>query len=302
MPPARGRNVDDSRSETSSTITNLKDKSALGPTSGSGVSKGKRFASGLNVPNAGSKAAMNGNGTAAAPASAAPAEEDKDPNLPRTEWKTMSVPILRSYRIAHRLHVPAAFHYPHADITYQSCEVALRAPSAVQYRRKQHEQQLQRRKQRLSQQTNGSGKDNKSKEREKERGKSKETGNTDKRSSTAHSITQPGDHPEVTSSQGQGHGPTLSPSSPSSTTTNLGPREPPSHLASAVRQHFNAQQLSEADTIARFIYVVQQNGRQVRTEGSEGDGSGYWMGSQGRAARRNDVPGGDVGFRLRFRP
>lgn len=216
----------------------------------------------------------------------------------------MSVPILRSYRIAHRLHVPAAFNYPHAEITYKSCDLALRSPSAVYYRRKQHELQLQRRKQRQSKQTNGTGKTNKSKDRDKEKGKSKETANADKPSSIAPSIAQTGNPPEITSNQGphNSNGTPPSPSPSFSTTTTLGPREPASNLATAVRKHFNAQQLSEADTIARFIYVVQQNGRQVRTEGSEGDGSGYWMGSQGRAARRSDAPGGDVGFRLRFRP
>ncbi|EXJ53531.1 uncharacterized protein A1O5_13202 [Cladophialophora psammophila CBS 110553] len=330
MPPARGRNVDDSRSETSSTITNQKEKSTLGLASGSGVSKGKRFASGLNVPTAGNKTPVYGNG--AAPPSATPAvtEGDKDPSLPRvcrttssgtglsqgnnknmtdnaitlqkTEWATMSVPILRSYRIAHRLPVPAAFNCPHAEVTYKACELALRAPSAVYYRRKQREQHLLRRKHRQSQQTNGTGKNNKPKDRDKEKDKSKETSNTDKASSISPSIAQTVEPPEPPpSNQAQGH---HTPSSPSSTTTtmNLGPREPASNLANAVRKHFNAQQLSEADTIARFIYVVQQNGRQVRTEGSEGDGSGYWMGSQGRAMRRIDGPGGDVGFRLRFRP
>ncbi|KIW86867.1 uncharacterized protein Z519_12488 [Cladophialophora bantiana CBS 173.52] len=330
MPPARGRNVDDSRSETSSTITNQKEKSTLGPASGSGVSKAKRFASGLNVPGAGNKAPVYGNG--AAPPSATPAvtEGDKDPSLPRvcrstssgigssqggtksmtnnaislqkTEWATMSVPILRSYRTAHRLHVPAAFNYPHAEVTYKSCELALRAPSAVYYRRKQREQHLQRRKHRQSQQTNGTCKNNKPKDRDKEKGKSKETSNTHKASCISPSIAQVVEPPDpLPSNQGQGQ---HAPSSPSSSTTSiyLGPREPASNLANVVRKHFNAQQLSEADTIARFIYVVQQNGRQVWTEGSEGDGSGYWMGSQGRAVRRIDGPGGDVGFRLRFRP
>jgi hypothetical protein len=85
-------------------------------------------------------------------------------------------------------------------------------------------------------------------------------------------------------------------------TTYLGPREPPSHLATSVRKHFNAQQLHEAETIARFIYVVQQGGQRVWTEGCEGDGTGYWMGSHGRQVRKIDAPGGEAGFSLRFRP
>ena len=220
---------------------------------------------------------------------------------PQTEWNTIPVPILRTYRMAHRLPVPTAFDHPHTEITYKSSEIAKRAPSAVYYRRKLHEQHLQRRRARLAQQTNGAGKSigNKS----KEKGKAKETPTTDKPSNTSLSIAQsiePPDHNHPPSEQDR--------SSISSTSASayLGPRLPASNLASAVRKHFNAQQLvgGEADTIARFIYVVQQNGstRQVRTEGSEGDGTGYWMGSNGREQRKVDGPGGEVGFRLRFRP
>lgn len=81
-------------------------------------------------------------------------------------------------------------------------------------------------------------------------------------------------------------------------------KQPPSHLASTVRKHFNAQQLSEAETVARFAYVVRQSrsGGSVAVEGSDGDGGGWWMGSQGREVRRADSGWGEVGFRVRFRP
>lgn len=193
----------------------------------------------------------------------------------------MPVPILRTYRIAHRLSVPSAFNHPHAELTYASSDVALRAPSAVYARRKSHEQKHQRRK--LQQAQQNGAKSNKSKDKGKD--------NAATFTSAAHSQEV---HNHETEQSGD---------VPSSTTsTYLGRREPASHLANAVRKHFNAQQLSEADTIARFIYVVQQNGKGVRTEGSLGDGTGYWMGSHGRQVRKIDGPGGEVGFRLRFRP
>ena len=79
-------------------------------------------------------------------------------------------------------------------------------------------------------------------------------------------------------------------------------RQTPQLLAMAVRKHFNAQQLNEAETVAKFIYVARNSSSRgaVRTEGSAGDGNGWWMGSQGREIRKCD--GGEVGFRLRFRP
>ncbi|ETI27378.1 hypothetical protein G647_09568 [Cladophialophora carrionii CBS 160.54] len=309
MPPARARNVDDSRSETSSTITNQKEKSALGPTSGSGVSKGKKSVpGGHNGASVGSKATVTGNGSTAAPAAAPPAvEADKDPSLPRTEWDTMPVAVLRTYRIAHRLPVPAAFNQPHAELAYKSSDVGQRAPSVVYYRRKLHEQHLQRRRarqtqqqQQQQQQTNGTGKTHGSKSKEK--GKLKDTSMTDGSSNTSLAIAQSIEPPDPGHPASERDASSVS----SGPWTYLGPNQPVSNLAAAVRKHFNAQQLigGEADTIARFIYVVQQNGssRQVRTEGSEGDGSGYWMGGNGREQRRVDGPGGEVGFRLRFRP
>ncbi|KIV84302.1 hypothetical protein PV11_00090 [Exophiala sideris] len=273
MPPARPRNLDDSRSDASSIVTNLKDKSLLGPTSGSGVSKNKRPAPNTSAANGSTKAVLNGS----APAGV---EAERDPNLPRTDWATMPVPFLRTYRIAHRLSVASAFNHPHAELTYTSSDLALRTPSAVYARRKLHEQKQQRRKLQQTQQ-NGS-KNTKSKDKSKD--------NVPTSTSVAQSV------------EAHDHNSELGVDAPTATSTYLGRREPASHLVNAVRKHFNAQQLSEADTIARFIYVVQQNGKTVRTEGSAGDGRGYWMGSHGRQIRKIDGPGGEVGFRLRFRP
>lgn len=80
MPPARPRILDDSRSETSSTVTNQKDKFVLGAAGGLGVSKAKRQAANANGHNGLNKAAGNGPGPAA---SAAAESSEKDPSLPR---------------------------------------------------------------------------------------------------------------------------------------------------------------------------------------------------------------------------
>ncbi|KAI1628258.1 hypothetical protein EDD37DRAFT_301818 [Exophiala viscosa] len=274
MPPARPRNLDDSRSDASSIVTILKDKSLLGPTGASGVSKNKRSLLNTSAPNGSTKAALNGSAPAAV-------EAERDPNLPRTDWTTMPVPILRTYRIAHRLSVASAFNHPHAELTYTSSDLALRTPSAVYARRKMHEQKQQRRKLQYAQQ-NGS-KSTKSKDKSKDN------------APTSTSVAQSVEVHDQSSEPGAD-------ASTTATSTYLGRREPASHLVNAVRKHFNAQQLSEADTIARFIYVTQQNGKSVRTEGSAGDGTGYLMGSHGRQIRKIDGPGGEVGFRLRFRP
>jgi hypothetical protein len=78
-------------------------------------------------------------------------------------------------------------------------------------------------------------------------------------------------------------------------------QQTPQALSLAIRKHFNAQQLNEAETIARFLYITRDDARRegVSTEGSGGDGHGWVMGSQGREVRREE--GGGVGFRLRFR-
>ncbi|KIW19777.1 hypothetical protein PV08_00352 [Exophiala spinifera] len=329
MPP-RPRNIDDSRSEASSTVANQKEKALLGPTGSSGITKARRTAAANahgGASGQSSKAAATSAITAttttttttittaaAAAATSSSTATEKDPSLPKTDWNTVPASILRTYRVAYRLPVPSTLNHPHADLTYKSSRVALRAPSAVQARRKLREQKHQRRNANPSlnaAQTNGMGtststttgknsnnnskSSSKDKDRDRERkegGNAYATNNNNTNDSTAAAAH------DRSSEQASS---TLSASTTSSSTF-LGRREPASHLANAVRKHFNAQQLSEADTIARFIYVVQQNGRTVRTEGSGGDGTGSWMGSHGRQVRRIDGPGGEVGFRLRFRP
>jgi hypothetical protein len=79
MAPARPRGVDDSRSETSSSITNLKDRSLLGPAGTSAIAKGKRvnstLHSGLSV-----NAKTLPNGTSAT------APVDSDSNVARVRF------------------------------------------------------------------------------------------------------------------------------------------------------------------------------------------------------------------------
>ena len=86
-----------------------------------------------------------------------------------------------------------------------------------------------------------------------------------------------------------------------------------SQLASTVRRHFNSQQVSEVDVIAKFVYVVRHSGSAAKAGGtgavgingskiigvsaSEAD-AGWEIGSSGREEDRRR----DIGFRLRFRP
>jgi hypothetical protein len=137
---------------------------------------------------------------------------------------------------------------------------------------------------------------------------------TDKNSDTSKE-NDPPDTTDLPSTHGGGSG---GPASPNLSSNGLGPtavepsiplppteqieRQNPSHLAAAVRKHFNAQQLNEMEAIARFIYVARSSASRdhVNTEGSAGDGHGFVMGSHGREVRRGE--GGEPGFRLRFAP
>ncbi len=82
-------------------------------------------------------------------------------------------------------------------------------------------------------------------------------------------------------------------------------------LASMVRRHFNSQQVSEADVIANFVYVVRHSstpakgGDAVGMKGSKVLGIGPFepeagceIGSSGREEDKRK----DLGFRLRFKP
>jgi hypothetical protein len=80
MPPARPRPVDDSRSETSSTIGNIKERNALLAATGAGVSKSKRAA--MNAQHSTLKPVING------VASGHAAAAETDPSLPRVRTRT----------------------------------------------------------------------------------------------------------------------------------------------------------------------------------------------------------------------
>lgn len=159
MPPAHKRNIDDSRSETSSTVPNHKDgKNGLVPTGTAGHSKANRAGNGSTA-----KAPVN----VAAVAATVPAITiDKDPKLPRVcykcplnsthptnnrnsqqaDWVSTPNSVLRTYRIAYRLQAPSTFCHAHADIIHKSSATALRSPSAVLARRRLREEKHRRRK------------------------------------------------------------------------------------------------------------------------------------------------------------
>lgn len=86
-----------------------------------------------------------------------------------------------------------------------------------------------------------------------------------------------------------------------------------SQLASTVRRHFNSQQVSEGDVIAKFVYVVRHSSSAAKADGTGAVGitgskiigigaaeadAGWEIGSSGREEDRRK----DIGFRLRFRP
>jgi hypothetical protein len=99
------------------------------------------------------------------------------------------------------------------------------------------------------------------------------------------------------------------------TSTSIGAEGKATHpqLASTIRRHFNSQQVSEGEVIARFVYVVRHSGSAAKAGGtgavgingskiigvsaSEAD-AGWEIGSSGREEDRRR----DIGFRMRFRP
>lgn len=120
-------------------------------------------------------------------------------------------------------------------------------------------------------------------------------------SSNSDNLLKPPD--EAAANTTQAASPDLNPPLPPTIAPEYIGKQAPTALANAVRKHFNAQQLAEAETVARFIYVshASKSSRGATlTEGSDGDGTGWHIGSSGREVRRGE--GGEVGFRLRFRP
>ncbi|RMZ79276.1 hypothetical protein DV737_g3508, partial [Chaetothyriales sp. CBS 132003] len=267
MAPSRPpRAVDDARSETSSTIFNPKERSSLGAAAtNSSVSKQKKAAA--------------------------------------IDWTAVSVTVLHTYRTAYRLPTQSSHTHPHADLIYKSSRTALRSPSAVLARRKLHDLKHQRRK--AAHQPANTLSKSRSRGREKDK-------DTDSSSNSDHLLKPYAAAQADGHSHNQPDNPTTSPDA--STSTDQSParptiipeyigKQPPTSLATAVRKHFNAQQLNEATVVSRFTYIAKQargDHAAIRTDGSAGDGGGCWMGTHGRETRRGN--GGDVGFRLRFTP
>jgi hypothetical protein len=115
----------------------------------------------------------------------------------------------------------------------------------------------------------------------------------------------------ITASNSNG---THAPAAPG-TSTSIGAEGKATHsqLASTIRRHFNSQQVSEGEVIAKFVYVVRNSGSAAKAGGtgavgingskiigvsaSEAD-AGWEIGSSGREEDRRR----DIGFRMRFRP
>ena len=192
-------------------------------------------------------------------------------------------------------------------MTYNSSTIALRAPSAVFARKRlsadlKHQRRAQAHP--TDAHTNGFSKASKAGKASKTKEKDKDASSRLLKHAVA-SNNRDGDDPTTSTTTSAAIAQSIErPDSPSfpSQATYRGSRQTQSALATAVRKHFNAQQLNEAETIARFVYVVQQTRGGVSTERGKGDGTGYWMGSHGRQVRKIDAPGGETGFRLRFRP
>jgi hypothetical protein len=241
----------------------------------------------------------------------------------QTDWNSISISTLHTYRAAYQIQMPSCYTQPHAELIYGSSHIALRAPSVVRARRQERELQV-RRKKRAQMNGNGTSK-LKQGTKDKHKDSSSDTSRRKGRSAPAideDSIAQSIEHASPTL-QTQ----SVSSDQTSSLLNSINPdatligRSSPSLLAMTIRKHFNAQQLNEAETIAKFTYVARQQGygnapgvasihntitslpqvsTPIRVEGSDGDGNGWVMGSMGRQVRMTDSGGG--AFRLRFRP
>lgn len=197
----------------------------------------------------------------------------------QTDWYEFSTRTLHAYRHAYRLNIPSAYTHPHADLIYKSSRVAKRSPSVVFARRKAGELKQDRRK----------------------------TNNKRKQKMKQLSLSPTVPKPAITTTAA------LSDLAQSDKTEEHPPapfRQSAPSLALGLRRHFNSLSLNESEVLTRFLYVVHHCSTTIprslayNLEGSEGDGRGKTMGSQGREVVRNDGAGGggELGFRLRFRP
>ncbi|KAK5957233.1 hypothetical protein OHC33_001605 [Knufia fluminis] len=292
MPPARPRVLEDTRSETPT--TNIKDRVVSGTTASKGKKANTNASNGtLNVAKAG---AVVGSSTAAGTgASTGSTNAVLEP--PHVDWSHLPTQALHSYRSAYRLQIPSSYTQSHAELLYSSCDLALRAPSQVLARRKAHDLKVYRRKQadQISNgrsQANGVSKTQKTmriKEKDKKNnGKDKDAKDdtTDTPMISIEGPPSPTSHPSQQDansntadnvSRTSRHSPTISTvdhqpqpeEDPDAVPLSLNQQAPedtvvgslsPGSLATSIRTHFNAQQVNEAETIAKFTYVVRQQG------------------------------------------
>lgn len=201
---------------------------------------------------------------------------------------------LQTYRSTHRLQIPSAYTRPHAELLYNSCDLALRAPSKVLARRKAQDLKLyQKRQAQQAQDTrvhaNGISKSSKIsrvKDKEKKASKTRERVENSGNSAAGHDSVGAPPSPNSHPSQQESNSISMENASRSSRTASVEASDeldesiPPSlnqsnpeatvigstaasSLFTSIRKHFNAQQLNEADTIARFSYVIRQQGSPI---------------------------------------
>lgn len=287
MPPARSRVADDARSEVS--FTTSKDRAI----SGTVTSKVKKVAS--TAPNGVASSSktpiLASNAVTARLMASGPAEEQHE--APHVEWSSLPIHALHSYRSAYRLQIPSSYPKPHAELLYKSCDIALRSPSQCLARKKAHDLKLYRKKQldhssgRV--QTNGIAKSTKTSRTKdlivKRKEKDNDTDMSNLPSILIEEPPSPTSHPsQQDSSSIPNTADNVSRKSPTISTGTAQLEEEPGEeivppslnqadpistvigsvsstsLATSIRTHFNAQQVNEAETIARFTYVVRQQG------------------------------------------
>lgn len=199
---------------------------------------------------------------------------------------------LQNYRSTYRLQIPSAYTRPHAELLYNSCDIALRAPSKVLARRKAQDLKIYQKRQSQQEsraQTNGISKPSKTvrgRDKDKKSSKNKEKADAANDNATGHDSLGAPPSPTSHPSQHESSSNSAEIASRSSRTASeeaaddltyvippslnsLNPEAtiigstPANALYTSIRKHFNAQQLNEADTIARFSYVIRQQGSSI---------------------------------------
>lgn len=201
---------------------------------------------------------------------------------------------LQSYRSTYRLQIPSAYTRPHAELLYNSCDLALRAPSRVLARRKAQDLKIFQKRQAQQSQDNRahlngvskSSKTSRVRDKDKKSSKTREKVDTTNESAAGHDSLGAPPSPTSHPSQQESNSNSAENASRSSRTASEETSDeqtytiPPSlnqlnpeatiigstsanTLYTSIRKHFNAQQLNEADTIARFSYVIRQQGSSI---------------------------------------